>query len=72
MSDGVSWKTHRFLGCALALVLCCAPAATAGSHSFPPPVAYSVVRHVIYTTGTPVRQAHDPNLQAEAGFFDFV
>jgi len=28
MSDGVSWKTHRFLGCALALVLCCAPSAT--------------------------------------------
>ena len=25
----VWWKTHRFLWCALALVLCCAPVATA-------------------------------------------
>jgi T5SS/PEP-CTERM-associated repeat protein/autotransporter-associated beta strand protein len=34
MSDGVSWKPHQFLGCALALVLCCAPAATAADKTW--------------------------------------
>jgi hypothetical protein len=31
MSDGVWWKTRPFLGCALAMLLCCAPVATAAS-----------------------------------------
>ena len=34
MSDGVSWKPHQFLGCALALVLCCAPSATAADKTW--------------------------------------
>ncbi|MBE3098135.1 MAG: autotransporter-associated beta strand repeat-containing protein, partial [Planctomycetes bacterium] len=34
MSDGISLKTHQFLWCALAMVLCCAPAATAATKTW--------------------------------------